>query len=134
MLISQHCQEIRDSFKHHSKSATWLSPSLQNEIIHFLANEVQEYIKKEIHEAKYFTVLADKTKDISKREQLSIDFRYVHGFKIIERFRGYTLVSELTARALADYILQKISCFSLDLNYLVSQSYDGASVMSGCNS
>ena len=65
---------------------------------------------------------------------MSIALRYVHGFKIVERFSGYTLASELTARALADYIPQKISDFSLDLNYLVSQSYDGASVMSGCNS
>ena len=48
ILISRHCQEVRDHFKHHSKSTTWLSPSFQNEIIiHFLANEVQEYIKKD---------------------------------------------------------------------------------------
>ena len=65
---------------------------------------------------------------------MSITFRYVHGFKIVERFSGYILASELAARALADYILQKISDFSLDLNYLVSQSYDSASVISGCNS
>ena len=44
---------------------------------------------KKIHEAKYFTVLADKTKETTKREKLSIAFRYAHGFKIVERFSGY---------------------------------------------
>ena len=64
---------------------------------------------------------------------MSIAFRYAHGFKIVERFSGYTLASEVTARVLADYILQKISDFSLEHNYLVAQSYDSASTMSGCN-
>lgn len=64
-------------------------------------------------------------------EQLSIAFRYVHGFKIVE---GYTLATELNAKALADYILQKMSELDFDPNNLVSQGYDGASVMSGCNS
>ena len=120
MLISRHCQQVRDRLNTtakvlhgFTKSSKWNRPlpCKWSSRIH----------QKEIHEANYFTVLADETKDTSKREWLSITFRYVHGFKIVERFSGYILASELAARALADYILQKISDFSLDLNYLVSQ-------------
>ena len=65
---------------------------------------------------------------------MTIAFTYVPGFKIIERFSSYTLASERTARALANYIPQKRFEFSLDLNYLVSQSYDDPFIMGGCNS
>lgn len=84
ILMSRHCQEVRHRFQHYSKSASWLSPTLQNEIVVFLANEVKAFIKEKIHAAKYFTVMADETKDISKREQLSIGFRYLHDFKIVD--------------------------------------------------
>lgn len=80
-LLSRHSPEVL----HESSSrATWLSPSFQNEIIDFFSNEVRCFIKCELHNAKYFTVLVDETKDISKREQLSIAFRYIKGGKTIK--------------------------------------------------
>ena len=132
-LLSRHCQAISIRFQKHSKSAVWLSPSFQNEIIHFLSVEIRGMIEQELHEAQYYTLLADESKDMSKREQLSIAFRYIYKFRTVERFVGFTLASELNARALADYIFQKVSDLKLDLGNLVSQCYDGASVMSGCN-
>ena len=132
-LLSRHSPEVHRRLQESSSSATWLSPMFQNEIIDFFSEQVRCFIKHELHDAKYFTVLADETKDISKREQLSIAFRYVKGGKTIERFVGYTLATHLTAKSLADYITSKMSQLELNTDYLVSQCYDGASVMSGCN-
>ena len=105
----------------------------QNEIISFMSNQVYSFIKQELHEAEFFTVLADETKDISKCEQLSNAFRYVHHGKTIERFVGYSLASDLSARSLANYITAKMTDLQLNPDHLVSQCYDGASVMSGFN-
>ena len=125
-VVAQHLSEFKIS-------ATWLCTAFQNEIIHFLASEVHSMIEKELHEAKY-SVLVDKTKDISKQEQLSIAFRYVCNGKTIKRFSGYTLASSLNARSLTEYITAKMLELDFDPRYLLSQCYDGASVMSGCNS
>ena len=127
-LLSRHSPEVCHQLENYSSSATWLSPLYQNEIIQFLSSQVHCFIKHELHElheAKYFTVLADETKDVSKREQLSIAFRYVQAGKTIERFAGYTLASDLTAKCLADYITTKMSELELNTDYLVSQCYDG---------
>ena len=126
-LLSRHSQVVSDRLQQHSKSVT---ASFQNEIIHFLSMEVRSMIEQELHEAQYYTVLADESKDISKIEQLSIAFRYVHNFRTIERFVGFTQASQLNAQGLAQL---KLSDLHLDLGNLVSQCYDGASVMSGCN-
>ena len=48
-------------------------------------------IEQELHEAQYYTLLADESKDMSKREQLSIAFRYIYKFRTVERFVGFTL-------------------------------------------
>ena len=42
-------------------------------------------ITAEVKEASYFTIIADETKDVSKREQLSICLRYVYDDIIHER-------------------------------------------------
>lgn len=78
--------------------------------------------------------MADETKDISKKEQLSVLVRYIHIGLIHERFIGYIHATELDAYALTEYILQVISELHLGIESCVSQCYDGASVMSGARS
>ena len=71
-LISRHSIVVRNRLHNDNKTATWLSPTFQNELIHFLADQVRFYIKQQLQEAQYFTILADETKDIS-RCQLHFD-------------------------------------------------------------
>ena len=71
----------------------------------------------------------------SAKQQLSIAFRYVRGSRIVERFTGYIHASSLKASSdLSEYILSQMTTFGLDRDKMVSQCYNGASVMSGCNS
>ena len=119
-LLSRHSLILKKRVQEGAKNATWLSPGIQNEILQFLANTVRQYIREELHEAKYYIILADKSRDISKKEQLSIAFRYTHKGKTVERFTEYTHASELNAPALAKYIFERISEFQLDLSNCVS--------------
>ena len=88
-------------------------------------------IKAEVQEAGYYTLIVDETKGVSKKEQMSLVLRYVHNGGVIERFLCYTYAQELTASALTEYIL---SALQIDINDCIGQCYDGATVMSGCNS
>ena len=42
-----------------------------------LKDFISSSIVKEVKEAKYFTVIADETPDVSRKEQLAISLRYV---------------------------------------------------------
>lgn len=132
-LMSKHSHAVKQRLQD-CPNVTWLSPAFQNEMIRFLADEVRAMIQQELSEAQYYTVLADESKDISKEEQLSIAFRYVLGSEIVERFAGYIHAKSVKASTLSDYILSQMGTFGLDHEKMVSQCYDGASVMSGCNS
>ena len=66
-------------------------------------------------------------------EQLAIVLRYVdvQAATIYERFLTYVPAESLTAESLAMNILTTLRNYQLDPKYIVSQGYDGASVMSG---
>ena len=83
-------------------------------------------------EVGVFTVLVDETKDVSKKEQMSISLRYIDDKAIThEHFLTYVHVESVTAESLTKYIVKTLQSFQLDLNSIMSQGYDGASVMSG---
>jgi hypothetical protein len=67
----------------------------------------------------------------SKLEQMSICIRYVHNSVIKEKFLGFVELKELSANTLSSEIKLFLNNFRLDISNCVSQSYDGALVMSG---
>lgn len=88
-------------------------------------------ILKEIKSASFVSVQADETTDVSCRSQMSLIFRYVIDQNIIERFIGFFDVSkDKTAPGLAAVINAEIIKWEIG-NKIVSQTYDGASVMAG---
>lgn len=77
--------------------------------------------------------MADQTKDASKQEQMRFVVRYVDMSKgeIHEHFLAYVEAKSLDATSLSSYIKDLLNRFDLDSLKIVSQGYDGASVMSG---
>ena len=132
VLQSRSNNIVRQRLTSGPKNASWLGHDMQNTLIQLLADAVRKMIHDEISGAQYFTLIADETKDISKSEQLSVVLRYIHDCKTYERFLSYTKCEELNAEALFSYIMSTLKELDVDINNCVSQCYDGASVMSGC--
>ncbi|XP_041464614.1 zinc finger MYM-type protein 1-like [Lytechinus variegatus] len=88
-------------------------------------------IKEEIGQCKYFAVLVDETKDLSKQEQMSFVIRYLYDEEVHEEFMGFRCADGLDAASLSESILDELKSLGIDVNYLVGQGYDGANVMSG---
>ena len=91
---------------------------------------VLEYICLSINNAGAFTILADETKDCSKKEQLAIIILYVNvdDAKLYEKFLSYVVATVLDITSLLTFILDTLRNNNLDLDCV---GYDGASVMSG---
>ena len=106
--------------------------NIQNSIISLLAESLRWKIREKLHTARYFTIIADKTKDISKSEQLSLVLGYVFNGNTHERFISNTNCAELNAEAIIlTSITSALRETDADITNCVSQCYDGASVMSG---
>ena len=64
----------------------YLLPTIQNEFIEILGENVRSKVINQIKEAKYFSMIFDITPDISHKDQMSQVFRYGDQVKTVESF------------------------------------------------
>ncbi|XP_073037899.1 uncharacterized protein [Primulina eburnea] len=86
------------------KNAQYIAPEIQKEILHIMANRVRKMVREEVGD-KYFCILVDEARDISKREQMAIILRFVNNHGILtERFFVIKSVSDTTSMNLKNEI------------------------------
>lgn len=117
-------------------NATYKSPQIQNEIIDILAEMLRADIALEVlnADANFFTILFDGTKDKNGEECLSLAARFVSGGKPIEVLLFFETTTDLNAAAFTEVIIKSMDKYGLDAKRIISQCYDGASVMNGYKS
>ena len=130
-FIENHNQIVGKHIKEGPHNSKYTSPEIQNELLDVMGDMVLQTISNEVQKAGVYSLLADETKDNSRKEQLSIILRYVNNGSVHERFVGYTYAEQLDAESLYKYICNVIQSCNLFLENCVCQCYDGAAVMSG---
>ena len=128
-LVGKHDVVIQRRLDSGPRNATYTSLEVQNLLLHLMASTIQQQICLAAKKASMYSILADETKDNSKDEQLAIVIRYIDLETAIQhkQFLTYVKASSLNAEGLSSYIPT-----ALHDSGIVSQGYDGASVMSGC--
>ena len=125
---------LGDHLSTSARNATYISNTVQNQIIHVLSNQVKQTIIQRVQAAKWYTVIADEVTDASNKEQLSIVLRYVDSDSLLVRedLVGFTECDTGTSgRSLAEKITSSIEELGLDLANLRGQAYDGAGNIAG---
>ena len=108
------------------------SPEIINECMGLLSNELLRNFLKDIRDAQIFAVLADETRDISNKEQLSICIRWVdQDFVIHEDLIGMIHVVHTDAESLYLAIRDVLLRCGLPISQCRGQGYDGAAAMMG---
>ena len=132
-LIAEHDPIIKHRIEHGPRNATYTSPEIQNILLNIMANLVKDQICNAVKQAGVYSILADESKDCSKTEQLAIVLKYVNINTATqhEHFLTYIKAASQTAESLSAYILAELKQHGLNPADIVSQGYDGASVMSG---
>lgn len=111
--------------------ATYKSPKIQNETIGIIADLIWTKIVEDVNSAGFFTLLVDGTKYKNGNEIITIAVRYLMKGKPFESVLSFEKCDSLCAEPIAELIISKLKEYGLDLNKMISQCYDGASVMSG---
>ena len=113
---------LGDHFETAPKNATYKSKTIQNQIIDCIGDSIKEKIIDEIKDAGIFSILADETPDVSRKEQMliSLSLRYVDTKGIIqEKFIKFVECDTGTsASAIADKTMTTISELGLDMTNL----------------
>ena len=103
-MISNHDVLVKKYLETSPGNARYTSPTIQNKLLGIMSDIVQKKISAEIQEAGYYIVMVDESKDVSKKEQLSIVLRYVLKGNVYERFLGFVTAEGLDVASLFNYI------------------------------
>ncbi|XP_050150554.1 uncharacterized protein LOC126625530 [Malus sylvestris] len=106
-----------------------LDPSIKKEIVNSCALKTLDAIMDGLKD-RFFSILVDKARDVSVKEQMAMVLRYVDdNGHVIERFVGIQHVTDTTSSSLKDAIDTFFSHNGLSISKLRGQGYDGASNM-----
>ena len=124
---------LQNHLENSSPNATYISKTIQIELITTVGKYILGGLSREIRESKYFSILADEAADISNKENMSIALRFVdRNKKIREEFVGFHLCEEGTSgRAIKEMIENAVTDLGLSLDDCRGQCYDGAGNMAG---
>ena len=110
------------------------SPEIQNELIELLGSMIRERICREVQQSGAFCLTCDESRDVSKDEQLAVVITNLGMFCTEMTLCVRTVfVNDTVERPFCrgDDICQVLTRNGVNLLNCVSQTYDGASVMSG---
>ncbi|XP_050066479.1 zinc finger MYM-type protein 1-like [Aphis gossypii] len=128
------CDEnLRKHFESASKNATFVSKTVQNELINICGSIITDKLIKEIKDSVFYSILCEETSDLTHIEQMSLSVRYVDTTTctIKENYICFVPVFECTGENLANIIIQKLKELGSSLEFLRGQGYDGGANMSG---
>ncbi|XP_015170426.1 zinc finger MYM-type protein 1-like [Solanum tuberosum] len=108
-----------------------ICPKIQKDIVIACKIETIKGIIKKLN-GDYFSLLVDKSFDVSRKEQMTVVLQYVdrRGF-VMERLLDIVHVKNTSALSLKEAIFNLLSQYSLSLSYVRGQCYDEASNMQG---
>ena len=131
-MISKYNPELKQHLSSPAaRNATYVSPSIQNELINIIAYDIlQKKLIEEIKDAKFYSILADEVEN-HHVEQLPLCIRFVDAnHDIREEFLEFGVCKRITGEAIANEILHLIGTAGLDISNCRGQGYDGAANMS----
>ena len=97
-----------------------------------MGQDILRGIPVKIREAGYFGLMADETRDIINKEQLTVRCRWVdESYNVHEDPLGLFQISSCTADSIVSHLKDVLVRCMLTLNQCRGQGYDGAAAMSG---
>ena len=114
----------------------YTSKTVYEEQIKILAQKATEKILSMIKDAKFWSVLADSSTDVSQHDQLAIVIRFVEigssEAVVHEHFLGYERLKQFNAQGYLDCLsFALFEKYNLNPRFIRAQSYDTTNVMSG---
>ncbi|CAI0404489.1 unnamed protein product [Linum tenue] len=106
-------------------NAKYISPEIQKQILHVLAEKVRTHIFEEVGDSK-FSIIVDEASDESNHEQMAIVLRFIDAKGLIqERFFDIVHVEDTTSKTLYSAIRSALSFYKFPIQNLRGQGYDG---------
>ena len=101
--MAKHDPVVQKKLTQGLRNATYISADIQNDMLDVMVEAIRNKITADINKADIYSIMADETRDCSKKEQLSIVVRYVdvESANTHEHFSAFTEADTLNADGLS---------------------------------
>lgn len=69
-------ENLHKHFESTSKNATFVSKTVQNQLINICGSIITDKLIKEVKDSVFYSILCDETSDLAHIEQMSLSVRY----------------------------------------------------------
>ena len=80
------------------------SVQIQNDLISVMGKMIREKICCDVRKSRYFALMVDETRDVSKKEQVAVVVRYERSSTVYEWFLTWVRAEDVTAAGLTELI------------------------------
>lgn len=128
LAVELECPALKEHMSNCAKNATYLSKTIQNELLSLIAKNIVTQVVAQIKRSKYFSVLGDEAVDISNKEQMPVVLRYIDSKDEIRETFLKMAECKLgcSGKGLSNTIIDAVEQNNLDMNDCRGQGYDGA--------
>ena len=108
---------MKEVFEKSAGNTQYCSPRIQNEAIDICGLLITGKIVDQVKPARFFTILADETTDISRQEQMALGLRFLDSetFQIREEFVEFAVVEDLRGESLGQFIISRMEKLGLNM-------------------
>jgi len=120
------------AFNEWIEKGNYLSHDIINELIEMMGQTVLRSILDDVRTSKFFGLIADESKDVSNKEQLTCVIRWVSpNLTVKEDFLGMYELGKTDAASITAALKDIILRCNLQMSKCRWQAYDGAATMAG---
>lgn len=132
-LLKLRAEDVQELEVWLRRKHSYTSTDIQNDILQTMGNMIVRHIVKDVNENSIqYGITVDGTQDIQGNEQEAICVRYVsESFDVKEDLLGLYNINATTGHAISNMVKDVLLRLQLPIENLRSQTYDGASNMSG---
>ena len=101
------------------------------EFVAAIGQWVEESLLKRLHQAQYFSLMADECTNITTIEELSVFCRWVEDGLPVEHFIEIVSLKKADAKTIYETLLECLKKKNIQLSRLIGMGFDGAATFSG---
>ena len=113
------------------RNATYTSIMAAVEFVNALGTWVEESLLKWLHQAPFFSIMADECTDATTIEELTICCRWVESDVLEERFIEILPLKKANAESVYSALVEYCREKNIQLGRLIGMGFDGAATFSG---
>ena len=124
-------EDLKTFLESACRNAMYTSRIAVTEFIKALGTWVEQSLLKHLHQAPFYSIMADKCTDVSTVEELSLFCRWLENCEPTEHFIDLLPMKRTDAESICSALVECLKSKNIQLSNLIGMGFDSAATFSG---